>query len=371
MKPSPNLIKRLLELAIQVQRIPAPTFEESQRAAFVAEEFRREQLTDIEVDETGNVYARLQGQRPHPPLIVSAHLDTVFSFAHHQPAIRQGEIIFGPGIGDNAVGVAALFAIVWAYRDAGKSPTGDIWLIANVGEEGLGNLRGMRKVVERFGGNVLAYLVLEGMALGHIYNRALGVRRYRLSVQTKGGHSWVNHGSPSAIHHLARIICDLADIPLPETPRTSLNVGMISGGISVNTIAPLASAELDLRSESSDQLAWLNQTVLQVVDGANQPNVRVLAETTGFRPHGEIPSDHKLVRLAIQALKAQGIQPVLTIGSTDANIPLSCGYPAICIGLTRGSGAHTAGELIYTEPLRQGMSQLLTLTEKLFQSDSA
>lgn len=365
MKPSPNLLKRVIEMAITIQRIPAPTFEEGQRAAFIEAEFQREMLSDVHTDDTGNVYGRLQGSQNHRPLIISAHLDTVFSISHHQPAFSQGECIYGPGIGDNAVGVAALLGIVWAFNEWGKIPKQDIWLVANVGEEGLGNLRGMRKVVERFGSEVTAYIILEGMALGHIYNRALGVRRYRLIVQTKGGHSWVNFGQPSAIHHLARLICNLTAIPLPENPRTSLNVGTISGGISVNTIAPLASADLDLRSESAEKLSWLNQTVLNLVDEANQPDVRAQAESTGYRPSGEISLEHELVRSAVHALKAQGIKPVLNIGSTDANIPLSFGYPAVCIGLTYGSGAHTSGEMIYTDPLRQGLAQLFTLIDSI------
>lgn len=366
LKPSLNLLQRILGLAVTIQHIPAPTFEESKRAIFVEQQFQQERVKEILKDELGNVFVHLQGERETPPLVISAHLDTVFPFENHQPAFRQGDCIYGPGIGDNALGVAALLGVVWAFRESASLPAGDIWLVANVGEEGLGNLRGMRKVVEHFGANVTAYIVLEGMALGHIYNRALGVRRYRLRVETKGGHSWVNFGNPSAIHEIARLICDLSAIPLPELPRCSLNVGVINGGISVNTIAPLAIAELDLRSETAEKLDWLNHQVLDRVESANSIDVRVSAESTGFRPQGELPEEHWLVQLAKQCLKAQGINPHLNIGSTDANIPLSLGYPAICIGLTHGNAAHTAGELIYCDPLRQGMGQLLMLIQKVF-----
>lgn len=366
LKSSPNLLQRILELAIAIQRIPAPTFEESKRAIFIEQQFQRERIKEILKDELGNVFVHLKGEQTTPPLVISAHLDTVFPFDHHQPAFRQGDCIYGPGIGDNALGVAALLGVIWAFSESASLPAGDIWLVANVGEEGLGNLRGMRKVVERFGGNVTAYIVLEGMALGHIYNRALGVRRYRLRVETKGGHSWVNFGNPSAIHEIARLICDLSAIPLTDVPRCSLNVGIINGGISVNTIAPLATAELDLRSESAEKLDWLNHQVLDQVKNANSIDVHVSAESTGFRPQGELPEEHWLVQLAKQCLKAQGINPTLNIGSTDANIPLSLGYPAICIGLTQGNAAHTAGELIYCDPLRQGMGQLLMLIQKVF-----
>lgn len=366
LKPSPNLLQRVLDLAIAIQRIPAPTFEESKRAVFVEQQFQREQIREIMQDELGNLYVHIRGEKVTPPLVISAHLDTVFPVEHHQPAFRQGDCIYGPGIGDNALGVAALLGIVWAFNEAARLPKGDLWLVANVGEEGLGNLRGMRKVVEYFGAEVTAYIILEGMALGHVYNRALGVRRYRLRVETKGGHSWVNFGNPSAIHEMARLIADLSAISLPEVPRCSLNVGVIHGGISVNTIAPLTIAELDLRSESAEKLEWLNHLVLDRVEGCNSPDVRASAECTGFRPQGELPSEHWLVQLALQCLKAQGINAHLNVGSTDANIPLSLGYPAICIGLTQGNGAHTAGELIYCDPLRQGMGQLLMLVEKVF-----
>ncbi len=366
LKPSPNLLQRVLDLAMAIQCIPAPTFEEGKRAVFVEQQFKREQIKEIRQDELGNLYVHLQGEEVTPPLVISAHLDTVFPLEYHRPAFRQGNHIYGPGIGDNALGVAALLGIVWAFNEANRLPKGDLWLVANVGEEGLGNLSGMRKVVEHFGAEVTAYIVLEGMALGYIYNRALGVRRYRLTVKTKGGHSWVNFGDPSAIHEMAGLISDLSAISLPEKPRCSLNVGVINGGVSVNTIAPFVAAELDLRSESAEKLDWLNHLVLNEVEKHNSPDVRVSAECTGFRPQGELPAEHWLVQLAVQCLKAQGINAQLNIGSTDANIPLSLGYPAICIGLTHGNGSHTTDELIYCDSLRQGMGQLLLLVEKVF-----
>jgi len=363
--PSPHLLERILNFALQIQRIAAPTFHEGERARFVLERFQNENVTAVFSDSVGNVYARRQGQRKGFPVIITAHLDTVFQAQHNQPAVWKGDCISGPGIGDNALGIAALFGILWALEEVPLSLSADLWLVATVGEEGLGNLRGMRAVVDRFGNCVRAYLILEGMALGQVYHRGLGVRRYRLKVETAGGHSWVNFGRPSAIHHLARLIVALESIPIPTSPRTSLNVGVIQGGISVNTIAPLATAELDVRSEDPACLVQLTQQLLQLVQKSRSEGVQVSAELIGERPAGHLAEDHPLVKLALECLHEVGIKPIPNIGSTDANIPLSLGYPAIGIGLTYGEGAHTVRESISTPPLRQGMMQLMCLLDKL------
>jgi acetylornithine deacetylase/succinyl-diaminopimelate desuccinylase-like protein len=244
---------------------------------------------------------------------------------------------------------------------------GDLWLVANVGEEGLGNLCGMKAVVDRFKENVLGYVVLEGMAFGQIYHQGLNVKRYRITVHTPGGHSWVDYGKPSAVHILANLITRLESIPLTPKPRTTMNVGMISGGTSVNTIAAQASLELDLRSEEAQALAAVSKEVENLVQETNREDVRVFLEIIGERPPGKISIRHPLVRLAVRCLQQQGLTPHFNAGSTDANIPLSRGLPAICLGLTTGSGAHTLDEQIYTEQLSKGVDQLVCLVISLFQ----
>jgi tripeptide aminopeptidase len=365
-----SLLTRTLDMAVAIQQIPAPTFSERLRARFVYERFRKEGLPDLSLDRTGNVYARLPGSGSDPPLVVSAHLDTVFPADTELTVMRSGDTISGPGIGDNSLGLAGLFFLVWALRSPRSGMTGlpgDIWLAANTGEEGLGDLVGMRAVADRFGGQVQAYLVLEGMALGQVYHRGLGVRRYRIDVETGGGHSWVDFGAPSAIHALADLVTRLAGIPLPQEPRTSLNVGVISGGTSINTIAAQAYCLLDLRSEERDTLESLASNVETMVGEANQPGkVTVKATLVGQRPVGALPASHPLVKLAIRCLEAQGIQPHPNIGSTDANLPLSRGLPAVCLGLTTGSGAHTTSEMIETRPLRQGLAQLLDFVKSVY-----
>jgi di/tripeptidase len=176
----------------------------------------------------------------------------------------------------------------------------------------------------------------------------------------------VDYGCPSAVHILADIVTSLTKLQIPSQPRSSLNVGVISGGTSVNTVAAEAHLELDLRSESAEVLQELTQQVQAIVDLARQSDAQISIETIGRRPAGEIPRDHPLVQLAIDTLNELGVQPNLTIGSTDANIPLSQGLPSICVGLTTGYGAHTVNEYIYTEPVARGMTQLVHLVEGIF-----
>ncbi len=359
-------MQNLLDLVVRIQQIPAPTFAEGQRAEFVKSLFEAEGLQDISLDVVGNVYARLPGQGSGKPLVVSAHLDTVFPLETDLTVSIQPDRIAGPGIGDNSLGVAALFGLLWLLRARGISLPGDLWLVANVCEEGLGDLRGMRAVVERFGAGALAWLVIEGLSLGFIQHRGLGVRRYRVSAHTGGGHSWSDYGQPSALHELARLVTQLTAIPLPDQPRTTLNVGRMGGGASVNTIASEAWLELDLRSESLQALGDLVRRVEALVGTGSRPGVRFEAQGVGHRPPGELPASHPLVGLAEHCLLAQGIEPKLIIGSTDANAPLSRGFPALVLGVTTGGGAHTTGEYIHTEPTARGMEQLLAFVSQVW-----
>jgi tripeptide aminopeptidase len=361
-----KLTEKILDLAVKIQQIPAPTFDEGERAAFIRDRFIDENLSDVEIDSLGNVYARLPGEERTSSLVITAHSDTVFSRDTDLKVSRESKKISGPGIGDNSLGVAGLFGLLWALRKREISLPGDLWLVANVCEEGLGDLKGMYTVVERFGDQPLAYIVLEGMAYGEIFHRGLGVQRYRITARTEGGHSWADFGIPSAIHELAAFVTQLTALELPKQPRTSLNVGIISGGTSINTIAAEAHLELDLRSEDLETLQNLVREVESLVTAADRPSVKFEAEIIGQRPAGQIAENHPLVNLAIQTLKTQGTRPHLNIGSTDANIPLSQGLPAICIGLTHGRGAHTTGEYIYTEYLEKGMEQLVEVVTKTY-----
>lgn len=362
-----GIVERVLELAICIQQIPAPTFGEQQRARFVRDRWIEEDLLEVSMDPLNNVYGRWSPGKPGGstrPLVISAHLDTVFPPETRLDVHREEGKLYAPGIGDNSLGVAALFGLIWMLREHKIHPKREIWFVANTCEEGLGDLRGMKAVVDRFGAEMHAYLVIEGGALGRVYHSGVGVRRYRVTLRTAGGHPWADYGQPSAIHELAHTITRLTALPLPSSPRTTLNVGRIQGGMGVNVLASAASMELDLRSESPQALQELIERVEEVLSSVPRPGVALETEIIGERPAGEIAAHHPLIRLAEECLRAQGVEPELTSGSTDANIPLSRGYPALVLGVTRGGGAHTPDEYIEIEPIEQGMAQLARFVER-------
>ena len=360
-----TIISRLIDLAIQIQQVPAPTLYEGKRAEFLRDLFIEEKLKDVSIDSVNNVFARLPGNGKQPPLIVSAHTDTVFPESTSLHVTREGVRIYGPGIGDTSLGVAALFGLLWNLRERKIELPFDVWFVANVCEEGLGDLRGMKAVVDRFGADARAYLVLEGMAFGHIYHRAIGVRRYRVTLRTAGGHSWSDYGHPSAVHEAAHLVTQITSLALPVDPRTTLNVGLIKGGTGVNVLAAEATFDLDMRSESMDELNMLIEQVENLIQSANKQDVKIEMEIIGSRPAGEISANHPLVQLAQECLGQQDITATLTSGSTDANIPLNRGYPSLVLGITTGGGAHTVHEYVDVEPVEKGMGCLTEFVSKI------
>lgn len=359
-----DLLSRLIDLAVQIQQIPAPTFAEGRRGEFVRGLFQDDGLQDVAADEPGNVFARLPGKsKGGKSLVVTAHLDTVFPAQTALQIRKEAGRIFGPGIGDNSLGAAALCGIVWSLRERKIELRNDLWLVATVGEEGLGDLRGMRAVVDRFGADAAGYLVIEGLAFGHVYHRAVGVRRYRITARTSGGHSWSDFGQPSAVHELAALVTRLTAMQLPREPRTTMNVGTISGGTGINVIASEAICEFDLRSEDPAVLEKVIQEAEWLMRAAHRADVSVTAEVVGQRPAGEIPADHPFVQLAVRCLREVGFEAVLTCGSTDANIPLSRNMPAVVLGVTTGGGAHALNEFIDLEPVGKGMECLVRFVE--------
>lgn len=356
----------ILDLAIRIQQIPAPTFHEEVRARFIRDLFEAEGLKDVEMDSVSNVFARLPGRnKKTKPLIVSAHLDTVFPGSVNLQVKEEAVRVFGPGLGDNSLGVAALFGLVRILRQNHVELKQDLWLVANAGEEGLGDLCGMREVVGRFGADVTGYLILEGLAYGHIYHRAIGVQRYRIHARTAGGHSWSDYGQPSAVHEMASLITKLTSIKLPKHPRTTMNVGVISGGTGINVLAAEAKCELDLRSEDPAVLARIAAQAEEYMKKANRPGVKIDAEIIGQRPAGAVDPQHDLVQLAVQHTRASGISPMLTAGSTDANIPLSMGIPAVVMGISTGGNAHTLNEYVDVEPINRGMDAIAAVVKDL------
>jgi len=359
------ILERLLERTLEIQSIPAPTFSEGARAAWFHKELDSIKPDIAEQDPIGNVYFRIPGGNRNP-VVVTAHLDTVFSMDVALTCQRSSERISGPGIGDNSIGVASLLELASDLLEA--NPPGDIWLVANVGEEGLGNLLGMRHVVSKFVDQVTAYIVIEGMALGHIYHRGLPVRRYQISAEGPGGHAWIHNQRPSALHTLIKLSQRLIEIKLSTSPKTSLNIGTMHGGTTINSIARSSFLELDLRSEDNDTVEALAHRIEQVVREFESEEISVKIRSIGDRPGGGIPIDHPLVEAAKQALKASGITQIkLEAGSTDASAPLSEGFPAVCVGITRGGDAHSMDEFIEIAPIISGYQSILNLIQMAFQ----
>ncbi|MFN2134993.1 MAG: M20/M25/M40 family metallo-hydrolase [Candidatus Promineifilaceae bacterium] len=362
-------LEEYLTWIINVQQIPAPTFHEAKRAHFIASTFVHLGLQDVRRDKLENVYGRIPGlDAPNrKPVIISAHSDTVFPLETDLRTRRVDKKLFGPGIGDNSTGVGGLFACADIMLRRRLRPLSDIWFVSNVGEEGLGDLRGMREVVRHFGRQAL-YIVVEGGLYGQIAHEATGVRRFRIAVKTPGGHSWGSFGSPSAIHELVHLAAAIDRLSVSEKPKSTFNIGVIEGGTTINSIASQASMLLDLRSESGEQLDMLVGQVKEIVNRAQirarrrQRTVSFEMVKVGERPAGRIARDAPLVRWAEESLKASGCPEVLYVsGSTDANIPLSQGIPAVCIGLTESANSHRVDEHLNIDFLPGGLRQLLLL----------
>jgi tripeptide aminopeptidase len=362
-------IDRIAELCMAIQRVPAPTGTERERAEFVAAHLRRAGLKDVEVDDTPNVYARVAGSDGGPGLLVSAHLDTVFPAGTDLTNRREGMRLYGPGIGDNSLGLAGLLTLAGRLAGSEAPPPCDVWFVANAGEEGLGDLRGMRRAMDRLGAGLKSCIVLEGVSSGPwtITHRGLGVRRYQIEVQARGGHSWGSFGEPSAVHTLVRLASVITRWEVPKSPRTTFNIGVIEGGTSINTIAEHASLLLDLRSEDGAELDKLIRRTEELVAAANAiGDARVTATVVGDRPTGEIGLDHPLVAAAtaiLNDLEVPTPEIQYRIGSTDANIPLSRGLPAVTIYLTEGHDVHRLSEWLSLELLPLGMTLAWRLLE--------
>ncbi|MBZ0276355.1 MAG: M20/M25/M40 family metallo-hydrolase [Anaerolineae bacterium] len=352
-----------LEQAIAIQQIPAPTFAEGQRAAYVAKAFQALGIQDIHTDDLHNVWGVIPGKNPRVPgIMLSAHTDTVFDAETDLTTHSENGLIFGPGLGDNSMGVAGLLALADLLRQHGVMPDCNLWLVANVREEGLGDLGGIKAAFAALRDRIGLVINLEGMAFGHVYNGGIAVRRLHITATAGGGHSWLHFGRASAIHGIMRLGARITEIRLPTSPRTTYNIGMIDGGQTINAIATHASLWLDMRSESPQGVAQLEREVYDHIQALTDSDLQFQVEVVGDRPAGMIATSHPLLRGALAALDHVNVHGALDTGSTDANVPLAAGYPAVTIGITRGGNAHRLDEYIETEPVAAGLRQLVILT---------
>ncbi len=354
-------IEAVANLAQRICEVPAPTGQEHERARLVAALWQERGYTP-ETDAVGNVYVTRRGTRKHSPLLMLlAHIDTVFPASTPLLIKREGDKLYGPGISDNSVSVAAMLYTFELLDELGLQTGPDIVAVADVGEEGLGNLLGARTAVERYREQLGAVLVVDG-GLGYITHGAVGSKRWRITVRGPGGHSYGSFGTPSAIHGLGKIIAAIADLQVPRVPKTTFNVGTIEGGTSVNTIAAEASALLDMRSTDVETLNLLAEQARALIEQRAGAGLQVEIEILGERPAGQRSLADPLVQLASETLRWLGIEPRYGISSTDANIPISLNIPTVCIGVTHGENAHTLQEYFTIPPLGQGLAQLVRLS---------
>lgn len=357
---SEEFAPRVLALAEDIAAVPAPTGDEKRRSEFVRDTMESLSFDSVECDDIGDVVGRMQGLSEQPRLLIAAHLDTVFPHTTPLMVSHDSRRSYGPGIGDNSVGIAAALLVPTMLEAAGLRPDVDLLITGNVGEEGLGNLRGMIAVMNAHP-EVGAVIAVEGHNLGRVTHIAVGSMRYRITVEGPGGHSWGDFGKRNAIQAAAGIISELDQIDLPVSPKTTFNVGTIHGGISVNTIAPSCTFLLDLRSVDAEALARLNARVERVLQ-SKRDEITVKIELLGVRPAGQVAPNSRITRIASAILESMGITPTGDASSTDANIPISRGIPAVCIGLTTGGNVHKEDEYIEREPVARGLYQLLGLT---------
>lgn len=353
-------LEPIIELTTTFTQISAPSNDEMDRAVAVRDHLLTKGYDDVRMDEIGNVTGRIPGKDRSKCLLIAAHTDTVFPREVDLTVTRKEGTLHAPGVGDNTVALATVTLLKQAFEELGETPAIDIVITGNVGEEGLGDLKGMKAVVSALP-DIAGAIAVEGHALGSVTYEAVGSRRYRVTVTGKGGHSWGQAGTPSAIHHMAHLIADMDDIPLTKTPKTSFNAGIVQGGISVNTIAPEVTAVLDMRSSDGDALEALVAEVDRVLASPRPDGIEVAVEVVGDRPAGSQPADMPLVTIADGVLAELGLGVRHEPGSTDANVPIARGIPAVCVGVTTGGFAHREDEFINLAPIPTGFAYLLTV----------
>ena len=365
-----------IEDQIRLCEVEAPPFKETKRAQLYAQMFKDVGLTNVRIDKEGNVLGEKRGAQPKPHLVFTAHLDTVFPEGTSVAVKREGTMLRGPGIGDDCRGLAVVLAVARAMVKGNLQTPGTITFVGTVGEEGLGDLRGVKFLFrEGLKGQIDRFVSVDGTGLG-ITNTAVGSLRYRVTFKGPGGHSYGAFGMVNPIHALGRAMSRIADFEVPRDPRTTFNVGRIGGGTSVNAIPFEAWAEVDMRSADPASLKALDAKFHKAIDEAvadenarwGSKQLTVEKALVGDRPAGGTPPESPIVLAAVSATKALGLMTTLDEGSTDSNIPMNLGIPAITIdGGGRGSGAHALNEAFDSTDSWQGTQRALLIALALAQ----
>ena len=376
--------KTIMDWQAELVAIPAPPFGEQARSLWMATRFAEAGLSRVETDSVGNVFGwlpatKLPPESSGPVVVLSAHLDTVFPAGTPLHPMVDGDRLQSPGACDNGAGVVGMLAIAHALIQVKAELAAPLLFLGNVGEEGEGDLRGMRFLYQQtaLAGRIAAHIVLDGAGAESAVTQALGSRRYRVTVTGPGGHSFTDAGTPNPIAALASALAVLAETPLPDEPRTTFNVGTISGGTSVNSIPESAQAAIDFRSTSPEQLVRLEVALHRAVeDAVDRCNARAKSaarhergllafaiDLIGDRPATQLATDSPLLEALLAVDRHLGLKTEQRLGSTDANIPLSLGIPALSMGAGgEGGGAHTLAEWYSARNRAAGLKRVLLLT---------
>ena len=375
---------KIMEWQSQLVAIPAPPFGEEARSVWLAARFSEAGLSKVETDTAGNVLGwlpayNLPPESTGPVVVFSAHLDTVFPAGTPLNPVVNGDRLEAPGACDNGAGVAGMLAIIHALIQSKVELPAPLLFLGNVGEEGEGDLRGVRHFYRQsaLAGRIAAHIVLDGAGADSAVTQALGSRRYRVTITGPGGHSFTDAGTPNPITALVSALAALAQTPLPEVPRTILNLGTIHGGTSVNSIPESAQASIDLRSTEPEQLLRLEVALHRAVEDAvehwntlaksgparDRGQLAFTIDKIGDRPAAQLPGDSPLLEALRAVDRHLGLKTDLRLGSTDANLPLSMGMPALSIGAGGdGGGSHTQAEWYSARNRETGLKRVLLLT---------
>jgi len=367
---------RTLDDQVRICEVEAPPFQESKRGEMYAQLLREAGLTNVRTDKEGNVLGELTGAQPRPHLVFAAHLDTVFPEGTPVRVTREGTLMRGPGIGDDCRGLAVVLAVARTMVKSGLKVPGTITFVGNVGEEGLGDLRGVKYLFnEGMKGRIDRFVSIDGTGYG-ITHVAVGSLRYRVTFKGPGGHSFGAFGRSNPIHALGRAVSAISNFEVPIEPKTTFNVGRIGGGTSVNSIPFEAWMEVDMRSSDPASLQSVDARLNKAVDDAvrdedarwNQRMLTVDKALVGNRPAGRTAADSPIVRAAVSVTEVLGLPVSLDEGSTDSNLPMSLGIPAITIdGGGRGTDAHALSEAFDSTDSWKGTQRALLIAIALAQ----
>ena len=345
-----------LGLLTELAQIPAPSNHEERRAEFCLNWLRSQGAQSAYIDEALNVIYPVGDTGENDLMVFMAHSDVVFPDTAPLPLRVENGRIYCPGVGDDTANAVALLTVAGHIAREKLQPKDcGVLLVINSGEEGLGNLKGSRKIMADFGSRVKEFVTFDGNASA-IVTKAVGSRRYRVTVKTEGGHSYGKFGAPNAIAQLSQLIARLYEVRVPAIGKTTYNVGTISGGTSVNTIAQSAEMLYEFRSDEREGLSFMQAQFETIVEQFRASGVQIKAEVVGDRPCGlEVDNSALARRAALAVERNYGLSPAFTSGSTDCNVPLSMGIPAICPGCVMGSGAHTREEYVEIDSLLPGL----------------